>query len=155
MPRFVLSLALSAVLASAAGAAEQGEVLRTPSCGCCHAWAEHMKSKGFNLTLKDLPRSELNAQKVQLGVGGKYASCHTAKLGGYVIEGHVPAADVQRLLDTRPDAIGLSVPGMPVGSPGMESGNEREAFDVLLVKKDGSSEVFASYGAGTPSPAAD
>lgn len=114
-----------------------------------------MKANGFNLTLKDVPRSELNAQKVQLGVGGKYASCHTAKLGGYVIEGHVPAADVRRLLESKPDAVGLSVPGMPVGSPGMEAGNEQEAYEVLLVKKDGSSEVFARHGANAPSSTAD
>ena len=150
MSRPIVSLALLVALAGAASAAERGEVLRSPSCSCCHAWTEHMKSNGFDLTLKDLPRSELNDQKARLGMGGKYASCHTAKIGGYIIEGHVPAADVQRLLETKPDAIGLSVSGMPAGSPGMETDGQQDAYDVLLVKKDGSSEVFARHGAAPP-----
>ncbi|MBK9078883.1 MAG: DUF411 domain-containing protein [Hyphomicrobium sp.] len=149
MARSLISLALLVTMAGVAGAAEQGEVLRSPTCECCHAWVEHMKSNGFDLTMKDLPRSELNQQKARLGMGGKYASCHTAKIGGYVIEGHVPAADVQRLLETKPDAIGLSVPGMPIGSPGMEVDGRQDAYDVLLVKKDGSSEVFTRHEAVT------
>ena len=83
--------------------------------------------------------------KVDNGIDAKLASCHTAKVGGYTIEGHVPAQEIRRLLRERPDAIGLSVPGMPLGSPGMDSGDDRESFDVLLVRRDGSTEVFASY----------
>lgn len=150
MTRTSLAITLALALVAPAHAGETGEVLRSPSCVCCHAWAEHMKTKGFNLTLKDIPRSELNAEKQRLGMGGKFASCHTAKIGGYVIEGHVPAADVERLLEQKPDAIGLSVPGMPIGSPGMESGSQKDAFDVLLVKKDGTSDVFSSYNGATP-----
>jgi len=81
----------------------------------------------------------------ETGVGDKLASCHTAKIDGYVVEGHVPSSDIKRLIAERPDAIGLTVPGMPVGSPGMEQGAEFEPYDVLLIKKDGATEVFARY----------
>ena len=155
MQRTLVGLMLALLSVNTAYAAERGEVLRAPSCGCCHAWAEHMRSFGFELTLKDLPRSELDARKQSLGVGGKFAGCHTATIGGYVIEGHVPAADVKRLLQSRPDAIGLSVPGMPAGSPGMETGGQSEAYDVLLIKKDGTSEIFQHYDASSSPPAAN
>ncbi len=134
-----------------AAAAEAGIMWRTPSCGCCEAWARHMGASGFNLAIKDLPRSQLDAKKSVLGVAGKFAGCHTAQIGNYVIEGHVPAADVARLLAEKPDAVGLSVPGMPAGSPGMETGGAPDAYDVLLMRKDGSSEVYSHHGdAGTP-----
>jgi hypothetical protein len=139
--------AIAALVPAATTAAETGEVWRTPSCGCCKAWVDHMQSKGFTLKITDMPRTALNDMKSSLGTGGKYASCHTAKIGNYTIEGHVPAEDVARLLRDKPDAIGLSVPGMPIGSPGMESGDQRDAYDVLLVKKDGTSEVFARHNA--------
>lgn len=83
--------------------------------------------------------------KLDNGIDAKKASCHTGKIGGYTIEGHVPAQDIRRLLRTRPDAIGLSVPGMPLGSPGMDFGDDRQSYDVLLVRRDGATEVFASY----------
>ena len=89
--------------------------------------------------------SALAALKRQAGIGDKLASCHTAKIDGYVIEGHVPGSDIKRLIAERPDAIGLTVPGMPVGSPGMEQGAEFEPYDVLLIKKDGATEVFAKH----------
>ena len=89
--------------------------------------------------------SALAALKRQAGISDKLASCHTAKIDGYVIEGHVPAPDIKRLVAERPDAIGLTVPGMPIGSPGMEQGAEIEPYDVLLVKKDGTTEVFARH----------
>ena len=155
MLRIFVGLMLTLLATSTAYAVERGEVFRAPSCGCCHAWAEHMRSFGFELTLKDLPRSELDARKQSLGVGGKFVGCHTAMIGGYVIEGHVPAPDVKRLLETRPDAIGLSVPGMPAGSPGMETGGQGEAYDVLLIKKDGTSEIFQHYDASPAPPAAN
>lgn len=141
--------AIAAWLATSvsATAAETGEVWRTPSCGCCKAWVDHMQSKGFALKIIDMPRDQLNDMKTRLGTGGKFASCHTAKIGNYTIEGHVPAEDVARLLQDKPDAIGLSVPGMPIGSPGMESGDQRDAYDVLLIKSDGTSEVFARHNA--------
>ena len=89
--------------------------------------------------------SALAALKRQAGIGDKLASCHTAKIDGYVVEGHVPGSDIKRLVAERPDAIGLTVPGMPVGSPGMEQGAEFEPYDVLLIKKDGATEVFARH----------
>jgi hypothetical protein len=138
-------IALSWAAATTAFALD-GTVWRAPSCGCCEKWAAHMRDNGYQLKIVDLPRAELDRKKAKLGVGGKHASCHTAEIDGYVVEGHVPASEVKRLLEQRPDAVGLSVPDMPAGSPGMETEGAHEPFDVLLVNKDGSSEIFARYG---------
>ena len=97
------------------------------------------------MTVNDADSGALAALKRQAGVGDKLASCHTAKIDGYVVEGHVPSSDIKRLIAERPDAVGLTVPGMPVGSPGMEQGAEFEPYDVLLIKKDGATEVFAKH----------
>ena len=123
------------------------EVAKTATCGCCRAWVQHMQESGFEASARNLTSGALAAYKKKSGIPPRLASCHTAKVGGYVIEGHVPAKEVQRLLRESPDAIGLSVPGMPIGSPGMEVGNRRNAYEVLLVKRDGSTSVFASYAA--------
>ena len=128
-----------------AGAPVAYEVWKDPNCGCCGDWIDHMQSHGFKATVHD---SGNNAVRARLGLDKRYASCHTALVGGYVIEGHVPAREVQRLLRDKPQALGLAVPGMPVGSPGMdgpEYGGRRDAYDVLLVLRDGSSRVFQSY----------
>lgn len=126
-------------------------VWKTPSCGCCKDWVIHLRKEGFNVVTNDVPDTAPIRQK--LGLPAKYGSCHTAQVGGYVIEGHVPASEVKRLLREKPVAIGLAVPGMPVGSPGMEMPGEmlgeRDAFDVVLVTKDGSSRVYQSYAAKT------
>jgi hypothetical protein len=124
-------------------AQERGEVWKSPTCDCCSKWVAHMASHGFTLTPKDVLARELTRLKGHMGLKPEHFSCHTAIIGGYVIEGHVPADDVKRLLREKPDAIGLSVPDMPIGSPGMEAGEERQAYEVLLVKKDGTSDVFA------------
>lgn len=116
-------------------------VSKDPNCGCCGAWVDHLRVAGFAVSVRDT--GELPAIKRRLGVPGELASCHTAEAGGYVIEGHVPAAAVKRLLAERPAATGLSVPGMPVGSPGMEGGTS-ETYDVVLFGKQGRS-VFARY----------
>lgn len=122
------------------------EMWRSPGCSCCGKWAAHMERAGYEVTINDSASAILDAIKRKTGIGGELAACHTAKVGGYVVEGHVPAQDVKRLLAEKPEAIGLAVPGMPVGSPGMEvPSGETEAYDVLLVKKDGSTEVFASH----------
>lgn len=122
------------------------EVWKSASCACCGKWVEHLEANGFAVTVNGSSPSMLDRIKRQAGIGEKLASCHTGKIGGYVIEGHVPAADVQRLVAEQPDAIGLTVPGMPIGSPGMEQpGGETEPYDVLLVKKDGTTEVFARH----------
>ncbi|MBN1239365.1 MAG: DUF411 domain-containing protein [Gammaproteobacteria bacterium] len=116
-----------------------------PSCSCCHAWVEHLEQNGFEVEKHDGGNGEARAR---LGMPVRYGSCHTAEIAGYAVEGHVPAREVHRLIEERPDAIGLAVPAMPIGSPGMDGpayGNRRDPYDVLLVRRDGSAEVFAAY----------
>lgn len=141
---------VSALMAGLTGAvpvrAGQLHVAKTASCGCCGLWIEHLKTNGFSVTAENVAHGTLARLKQQAGLKNpELHSCHTAKVAGYVIEGHVPAADVKRLLAEKPDAIGLAVPGMPLGSPGMEAGDRREPYDVLLVKRDGSTAVFARH----------
>jgi len=123
------------------------EVWKDPNCGCCQLWVEHLQTHGFKVNVRDVGNT---AARQRLGMPEKLGSCHTATVGGYVIEGHVPAADIRRLLKERPVALGLSVPGMPIGSPGMdgpEYKGRKDAFDVLLVQKDGSAKSFQAYPA--------
>lgn len=123
------------------------EVFKTANCGCCHDWIAHLKDAGFAVTAQDLEYDELADLKQAAGVPERLVSCHTGRIAGYVIEGHVPAEDIRQLLVERPAAIGLSVPGMPFGSPGMGPENQREAYDVILIGRDGATVVFASYPA--------
>jgi hypothetical protein len=121
------------------------EVWKDPNCGCCKDWVTHLESSGFAVKVNE---SGNDAMRAKLGMPQKLGSCHTALVGGYAIEGHVPASDIRRLLKDKPVAVGLSVPGMPVGSPGMDSpvyGKRRDPYDVLLVLKSGESRVYASY----------
>lgn len=121
------------------------QVWKDPNCGCCKDWISHLEKSGFVATVSDQGN---NAARARLGMPQKFASCHTATVQGYVIEGHVPAADILRLLKERPQALGLAVPGMPIGSPGMDGpayGGQREPYQVLLVRKDGSSRAFNAY----------
>ena len=123
------------------------EVWKSPSCGCCKDWVTHMEANGFAVKVHDSGNA---AMRGRLGIPMALGSCHTALVAGYTLEGHVPAADVKRLLAQRPQAVGLAVPGMPVGSPGMdgpEYGTRRDRYEVLLVRKDGSHSVFATYNA--------
>lgn len=120
-------------------------VWKTPDCGCCKEWVAHLQKNGFEVVTNDVSDTAPIRQK--LGLPVKFGSCHTAQLGAYVLEGHVPAQEVRRLLREKPKAIGLAVPGMPVGSPGMEMGGRGDAYDVLLVLADGSSGVYQSYAA--------
>ena len=129
----------------AASVRTQVAVWKTPNCGCCKDWVKHLETNGFDVVTHDV--KETASKRQALGLAEKYGSCHTATVNGYVLEGHVPARDIQRLLRDKPSAIGLAVPGMPVGSPGMEMGTGADAFDVVLVLKDGSSRVFQSYAA--------
>ncbi|MDO5631761.1 MAG: DUF411 domain-containing protein [Paracoccus sp. (in: a-proteobacteria)] len=122
-------------------------VLKDRNCGCCGDWIAVLRRDGFHVTAEDVAPEELARFKVAGGIPAQLTSCHTARVGGYLIEGHVPPADIRRLLDQRPDAVGLAVPGMPYGSPGMGPENQREAYDVLLVRRDGQAEVFNSYPA--------
>ena len=148
--RTVLAMCFALIVSSPAFAATDGplsiEVWKPPTCGCCGKWVEHLEANGFAVKAKNTSSAMLDRIKRQAGIEEKLASCHTGLIDGYAIEGHVPAADIKRLLKERPDAIGLSVPNMPIGSPGMEQpGGETEPYDVLLVKKDGSAEVFARH----------
>jgi len=121
------------------------EVWRSATCDCCGAWVKHLEANGFAVKVNAAGSGALAALKRQAGIGDKLASCHTAKIDGYVVEGHVPATDIKRLMAERPDAIGLAVPGMPIGSPGMEQGDESEPYDVLLIGKDGGAEIYAKH----------
>jgi hypothetical protein len=121
------------------------EVWKSANCDCCIKWVEHLEANGLATKVNDVTPPLLDEIKRKAGISEEYASCHTAKIGGYVIEGHVPAPDIKRLVAEKPDAVGLTVPGMPIGSPGMEQGNETEPYDVLLLKKDGAPEIFTRH----------
>jgi hypothetical protein len=131
--------------ASAVDTSAPIEVWKSATCECCGAWVKHLEANGFTVKVNAAEPGALASLKRQAGIGDKLASCHTAKIDGYVIEGHVPGTDIKRLVAEHPDAVGLTVPGMPLGSPGMEQGMEFEPYDVLLIKKDGSTETFASH----------
>lgn len=122
-------------------------VYKTANCGCCGSWAEHMAGAGFDVVVHEVSQDELTAMKQAKRVRPDLASCHTAEIGGYVVEGHVPASDVKRLLDEKPEGVaGLAVPGMPIGSPGMEDPTRpADAYDVVTFTADGKTEVFASH----------
>ena len=124
-------------------------VVKDPGCGCCTAWIDHLTAAGFIATVEERDAEALAAYKLEMGVPEALASCHTATIAGYVIEGHVPADNIRKLLAEKPDAVGLTVPGMPYGSPGMGPEAEREAYDVVLINHDGSGTVFARYSAAT------
>ncbi|KIC11663.1 metal-binding protein [Leisingera sp. ANG-M1] len=141
----LLAAAALPLVSLPAAAQETIRIMKSPTCGCCTAWADHLAAAGLATEVRNVPDDQLWAMKEQLGITGDLASCHTALAGPYVIEGHVPTADIQRLLAERPEARGLTVPGMPIGSPGMEMGDEREPFDTLLILADGRTEVFASH----------
>jgi hypothetical protein len=119
------------------------EVYKTPTCGCCSLWLDHLRQHGFEVKSTDL--DDLSPLKARHGVPQTMQSCHTAVVDGYVVEGHVPATDIQRLLKERPSVAGLAVPGMPIGSPGMEVGSRVQPYDVIAFDKQGSGRVFASY----------
>lgn len=121
------------------------DVKKTSGCGCCLAWMEHLEENGFAPTGENMFAGLLIRFKIDSGVPQEMMSCHTALVDDYVIEGHVPAADIRRLLKEQPDAVGLSVPEMPLGSPGMDQSSWREAYDVFLIQNDGSTEVYSSY----------
>ena len=122
-------------------------VVKDPSCPCCNAWLGHLRDNGFPVSFEERSAEALDAYKRDQGIPADPVSCHTGTVDGYMLEGHVPAADIRRLLAERPDAIGLAVPGMPYGSPGMGPESEREAYDVILIARDGSASTFTSYSA--------
>lgn len=114
-------------------------------CECCKQWTNYLRENGFQVTSEERFGTLLMQHKIDLGVPIELTSCHTGSVDGYFLEGHVPADDIRRLLRERPEALGLTVPGMPYGSPGMGPETKRDAYDVLLVRRDGTSEVFTRY----------
>lgn len=121
------------------------EVWKSPTCGCCDDWITYLEANGFSVTSYN--EGAVEAME-RLGMPTRYGSCHTASIQGYAVEGHVPVREILRLLDEKPDAVGISVPGMPRGSPGMDGpayGNVEDPYDVLLIGHDGAATVFQSY----------
>jgi hypothetical protein len=150
MKRFIFPAVLAAVVGTGvtqvvlAQSAPTVAVVKDPGCGCCTNWVAHLEQAGFKATVTESPA--IDALKDSKGVPRAARSCHTATVGGYVIEGHVPAADIKRLLKERPSVVGLAVPGMPAGSPGMEVPGGRVApYDVIAFDKTGKTSVFASH----------
>ena len=138
------ALAAIAALPFLAGmASNEVHVFKSRSCGCCGDWVSHMKSAGFAVKVTDV--DDTSAARKRLGMPARFGSCHTATVDGYVLEGHVPALEVKRLLGSGTKAIGLAVPSMPVGSPGMEMGDRKDPYQVLLIDRSGAATVFASY----------
>ena len=148
--RQLLIFASNSIVAAPLAALADGtfpdiHVIKNPQCGCCTAWIKILIDKGFNVTSEDRSGSLLTEFKIESGVPNDMMSCHTAKIDGYFIEGHVPASEIKRLMADRPDALGLAVPAMPYGSPGMGPEDEREAYDVYIISADGTAEVFQHY----------
>lgn len=155
MSRFTLAASAIAVATIGLGVAAQQKaaapalpkvtVYKTSTCGCCRLWLDHLKSSGFDVQAMDVSSEDVRKVSKVAGLKDEDVSCHTAKIGDYVVEGHVPAADIKRMLKEKPAIAGLSAPGMPMGSPGMEQGGAKEAYDVIAFKKDGTSTVYATH----------
>lgn len=141
-PAVALLLASVVSLATAAPQGPVVDVYKSPDCGCCGAWVEHLRQAGFQVRSHDV--GDVPGARARLGMPERYGSCHTAKVGGYLVEGHVPAADIRRLLKEQPKSLGLAAPGMPPGSPGME-GPRAQPYEVLLVQPDGGATVYARH----------
>ena len=142
------TLASAVVAPLAAQSKAPIEVWKSPTCGCCKDWIKHLQANGFEVKTHEVSDAAKTRLRAELGLADKFGSCHTAVISGYVVEGHVPARDIRRLLQERPRALGLAVPGMPVGSPGMDGpayGGRREPYEVLLIAKDGSATVFQTH----------
>jgi len=138
-----LIIGLAASSAWAASDAPIIDVYKSPTCGCCGKWIDHLKANGF--TVRSHNTNNVTEHKTRLGVPLGYGSCHTAEVGGYLVEGHVPAREIKRLLKEKPLARGLVVPAMPMGSPGMEMGGRKDAYAVFLVNRNGSTQTYAHY----------
>jgi len=118
-------------------------VYKDPNCPCCSSWVALLRENNYSVT--EVSVEDVSVYKTKYNVPAEVSGCHTAIIGDYVIEGHVPVADIKRLLEEKPDIIGLAVPGMPLGSPGMEMGGKSHAFDVLAINKDGTTTIYSSY----------
>ncbi|HEU0311649.1 MAG TPA: DUF411 domain-containing protein [Sphingomicrobium sp.] len=137
------AVAAAAAFVSSAASAAQLTVHKSPYCGCCAKWIEHVEKHGF--TVKVVETEDMVAVKKRLGVPDAMASCHTTQAAGYFIEGHVPAADIKRLLAEKPVAAGIAVPGMPLGSPGMEAAGQKQPYATILVRKNGTTSTYARH----------
>ena len=135
--------AVAALPAHAATPPTEVQVFKSRTCNCCGAWVEHLRSAGFAVKVAEVNSAAV--ERKRLGMPDRFGSCHTATVAGYVLEGHVPATEVKRLLAAKPKAIGLAVPSMPVGSPGMEMGARKDPYQVVLVDLSGQASVYASY----------
>jgi hypothetical protein len=140
------SLGLLLLNSLGAQALPKVEVYKTKTCGCCGKWVEHLRANSFNVEVKDVPSTAEYRQKY--GVPDQLASCHTAVVGQYTVEGHVPAADIRKMLKERPKGSGIAVPGMPMGSPGMEQGGRKDAYSVVLFDRKGNTSDYTRYPAG-------
>ena len=139
----LLGLSTLGGISTAVAADDEVVMYKDPNCGCCGKWAEHMRTHGFKV--KEVATTQMGQVKGEAGVPQALGSCHTAKVGGYVVEGHVPAADVRRMLTEKPAIRGLSAPGMPLGSPGMEGPYPAERYDVVSFDAQGRSAVFSKH----------
>lgn len=146
--RFCVALVATVTLAACGRAPDLSlEVFKSPTCGCCTKWVEHMRQEGFTVTVTDIPDAELSALKDRQGIPAELRSCHTARIGGYTVEGHVPAADVKRMVADRPSESGIAVGGMPIGSPGMEVPNGAvQRYEVRTFDDKAAGRVFATHG---------
>jgi hypothetical protein len=141
--RLALMAAPLALVACAQATAATIDVVKSPNCGCCAEWVEYLRINGFTVRVTDT--EDLNPVAHRHGVPDALRSCHTATVEGYALEGHVPIEDIRRLLEQRPQAAGLAVPGMPIGSPGMEQGDRRQPYATILFQRDGRQQVFARH----------
>ena len=146
IPVIILSIVVVVggfILLQGVNAETEMTVYKSATCGCCNKWIQHMEDNGFNIKAIDV--RDMDLVKQQYGIHRELASCHTAVVDGYVVEGHVPADDVKRLLNEKPEVLGLSVPGMPVGSPGMEMGDRVDEYAVIAIDKNGEAQIFNQY----------
>jgi hypothetical protein len=147
------ALAMAAVAVAGFGLAAQAQkpaaphvvVYKTSTCGCCSNWVAHLRQSGFSVEAHDVPQARLNQMGGEAGITQELASCHTAKVDGYYVEGHVPAADIHKMLKERPKITGIAAPGMPIGSPGMEQGGTKDPYDVVAFTKNGPTTVYARH----------
>jgi hypothetical protein len=143
----------AAVAATGLGLAAQAQkpaaphvvVYKTSTCGCCHNWVAHLRQNGFSVEAHDVAQARLNQMGGEVGITQDLASCHTARVDGYYVEGHVPAADIRKMLKERPKITGIAAPGMPIGSPGMEQGGAKDPYDVVAFTKGGPTTVYVRH----------
>jgi len=140
-----LGLGVAAQQKPAAAAPQKVTVYKTLSCGCCRLWVDHMKASGFDVQSMDVSAADVRAVSKAAGLPEDGTSCHTAKIGNYVVEGHVPASDIKRMMKEKPAIAGIAAPGMPMGSPGMEQGGAKQAYDVVAFTKDGKITVYSKH----------